>query len=268
VTLSTTGVRIVSAVLLGGVLLGVIVLGPPRWSALVVIAAILIGAWEWAGFLLVRSVAARIAYVLLTGLLLRGGWWLAGFPGGLQGVLAAAAVWWVAALAWILFAPLQGRRWAAILAGWLTLVPAGVALLWICLDPSYGVRWLLFVLALVWSADTGAYFAGRALGRHKLAPQVSPGKSWEGVAGGLLLAGLFAACMAPVLGKPVFSFAVLSLCVAAFSVVGDLSESMFKRHAGLKDSGRLIPGHGGLLDRIDSITAAAPLALLANGLLA
>ena len=267
-TLSTTGVRVVSAVLLGGVLLGVIVLGPPLWTALVVIAAILIGAWEWSGFLRIVALVPRLAYVLLTGLLLLAAWWLAGFAGGLRGVLLAGALWWVAALVWILLAPLKGRRWAAILAGWLTLVPAGVALLWISLDPSYGVRWLLFVLALVWSADTGAYFAGRALGRHKLAPQVSPGKSWEGVAGGLLLAGLFAARMAPVLGKPVFSFAVLSLCVAAFSVVGDLSESMFKRHAGLKDSGRLIPGHGGLLDRIDSITAAAPLALLANGLLA
>jgi len=266
-TLSPTGVRIVSGVLLGGTLLGVILFAPPVWTAVVVVAVILTGAWEWSGFLRVGALAPRVAYLLLSALLLAGAWWLAGRPGGLRDVLVGGALWWLAALGWILFAPLRGGRWAATLAGWFTLVPAGVALLWFSLDPAYGVRWLLYVLLLVWAADTGAYFAGRAFGRHKLAPQVSPGKTWEGVAGGLLLAALLAAVAAPVLGKPVFSFTVLSLSVAVFSVVGDLSESMFKRHAGLKDSGQLIPGHGGMLDRIDSITAAAPLVLLANGLL-
>jgi phosphatidate cytidylyltransferase len=266
-TLTTTGVRVLSGVLLGGGLLALILFAPAAWTAVIVVAAILVGAWEWSGFLRVGAFAPRITYVLLTALLLSGGWWLAGLPGGLRGVLIVAAVWWLAALGWILFAPLRGGRWAAILAGWLTLVPAGVALLWFSLDPAYGVRWLLYVLLLVWAADTGAYFAGRAFGHRKLAPLVSPGKTWEGVVGGLLLAGLLAACAAQVLGKPTFSFTVLSLFVAAFSVVGDLSESMFKRHAGLKDSGHLIPGHGGMLDRIDSITAAAPLVLLVNGLL-
>jgi len=262
-----TSVRILSAVLLGGALLAVILYAPPVWTAVLVVAVILAGAWEWSAFLRVSSVAPRLAFVLLSALLFCGGWWLAGRAGGLRDVLVVAGLWWLVALGWILFAPHRVGRWSAALAGWLTLVPAGVALLWLSQDPAYGVRWLLFVLLLVWTADTGAYFAGRAFGRHKLAPQVSPGKTWEGAAGGLLLAGLLAAFAAPVLGKPAFSFTVLSLLVAAFSIVGDLSESMFKRYAGLKDSGRLIPGHGGLLDRIDSITAAAPLVLLANGVL-
>jgi len=262
-----TSVRILSAVLLGGALLAVILYAPAVWTALLVVAVVLAGAWEWSAFLRVSSVAPRLAFVLLSALLLCGGWWLAGRAGGLRDVLVVAGLWWLVALGWILFAPQRVGRWSAALAGWLTLVPAGVALLWLSQDPAYGVRWLLFVLLLVWSADTGAYFAGRAFGRHKLAPRVSPGKTWEGAAGGLLLAGLLAVFAAPVLGKPAFSFTVLSLLVAAFSIVGDLSESMFKRHAGLKDSGRLIPGHGGLLDRIDSITAAAPLVLLANGVL-
>lgn len=260
-----TGLRILSGVLLGGALLGVLLFAPAVWTLVVIVAAILVGAWEWSGFLRVRSLAPRCAYVLLTGLLLAAGWWLAARAGYLQPLLVAAALWWLFALAWILFAPQRDGRWATVLAGWLTLVPAGVALLWLRLDPGLGLRWLLYVLLLVWAADTGAYFAGRAFGRHKLAPRVSPGKTWEGAAGGLLLVGVLACIAASWLGRPLFSFVMLSLLVAAFSIVGDLSESMFKRHAGLKDSGRLIPGHGGLLDRIDSITAAAPLLLLAGG---
>jgi len=118
------------------------------------------------------------------------------------------------------------------------------------------------VLLLVWSADTGAYFAGKAFGRRRLAPQISPGKTWEGVAGGLVLSAAAAAASAQWLDQPVGPLVVVSLVVAVFSIVGDLTESLFKRFAGVKDSGQLIPGHGGLMDRLDSITAAAPLLLL------
>ena len=175
--------------------------------------------------------------------------------------------WWLLALAWICWAPHSVTRLRAVAAGWLTLVPAGIALIALHEDPQRGIRWLLYTFFLVWAADTGAYFAGRQFGRHKLAPQVSPGKTWEGAAGGLVLVGVLAALSAPALGQSTLSFTLLSLCVGVFSIVGDLAESMFKRYAGLKDSGRLIPGHGGLLDRIDSITAAAPLLLLGRGIL-
>ena len=121
---------------------------------------------------------------------------------------------------------------------------------------------MLFLLLLVWAADIGAFFAGRSFGRLKLAPQVSPAKTWEGVLGGLGAAALVAAAGAWWFDLPRVAFLSLCLAVALISVVGDLTESMFKRYAGLKDSGSVFPGHGGVLDRIDSVTAAAPLFLL------
>jgi phosphatidate cytidylyltransferase len=119
-----------------------------------------------------------------------------------------------------------------------------------------------YLLLLVGAADIGAFFAGRTFGRLKLAPRVSPAKTWEGVLGGLAAAALVAAAGARLFDLPRVAFLSLCLGVALISVVGDLTESMFKRHAGLKDSGSVFPGHGGVLDRIDSVTAAAPLFLL------
>jgi phosphatidate cytidylyltransferase len=120
--------------------------------------------------------------------------------------------------------------------------------------PSY----LVFVLVLVFAADIGAYFAGRNFGRLKLAPRVSPGKTWEGVLGGLVSAALVAVVGAYWFDLPLARFLPLCTAVAAVSIVGDLTESMFKRYVGLKDSSKLLPGHGGILDRIDSLTAATP----------
>ncbi|WP_338036112.1 phosphatidate cytidylyltransferase [Halomonas binhaiensis] len=128
------------------------------------------------------------------------------------------------------------------------------------LRDSGGV-WLLFVLLLVWCADTGAYFFGRAFGKRKLAPKVSPGKSWEGVLGGMgvtaFLAVIFSLWQSLDLGATIV-LVVVTLGVTLTSVLGDLLESMLKRHRGLKDSSQLLPGHGGILDRIDSLTAAVP----------
>ncbi len=127
------------------------------------------------------------------------------------------------------------------------------------LDLFFATGLLLFVISIVWAADIGAYFTGKRFGRVKLAPNVSPGKTWEGVLGGLAAVALLALVRARWLE---IDFAVLlpfCLAVAIISIVGDLTVSMFKRHAGLKDSGRFFPGHGGVLDRIDSVTAAAPL---------
>jgi phosphatidate cytidylyltransferase len=128
--------------------------------------------------------------------------------------------------------------------------------------------WLIGVMALVAAADIGAYFAGRAFGRHKLAPSISPGKTWEGVAGGLVAVAIYAVVIGAMTGKLAGS-GWLMLIAAAFllvavSILGDLFESMIKRQAGMKDSSQLLPGHGGILDRIDSLTAALPLAVLAT----
>jgi phosphatidate cytidylyltransferase len=122
-----------------------------------------------------------------------------------------------------------------------------------------GPAYLLFALFVVWGADVGAYFAGRRFGRVKLAPSISPGKTWEGVIGGLLTVAVVASVFAASLGLEPGLIVPFSMAAAALSVVGDLTVSMFKRTAGLKDSGKLFPGHGGILDRIDSVSAAAPL---------
>jgi len=132
---------------------------------------------------------------------------------------------------------------------------------WLALDFLYRLEpaLLLFMLVIVWAADIGAYFAGKRWGRVKLAPGISPGKTWEGVLGGMLLVLALAAVRGLVAGNNLGVLLPFCLAVALLSIVGDLTVSIFKRNAGLKDSGKLFPGHGGLLDRIDSVTAAAPL---------
>ena len=143
----------------------------------------------------------------------------------------------------------------------------GLDLLWICvhdlvyLQEVYGGGMLLYMLSLVWIADIGAYFSGRKFGKHKLAPTISPGKTWEGLAGGLLanlvwIFSIYQLSSGWGIGLP--QFLLISLATSLISVVGDLFESILKREAGVKDSGKLLPGHGGMLDRIDSVIAAAP----------
>ena len=123
----------------------------------------------------------------------------------------------------------------------------------------------MFALLIVWAADMGAYFVGKGFGKVKLAPQISPGKTWEGVLGGLCAVMVLAAIGAQVFATDIAVLLPFCLAIAMISIVGDLTESMFKRNAGVKDSGSLFPGHGGVLDRIDSVTAAAPLFALALG---
>jgi phosphatidate cytidylyltransferase len=140
----------------------------------------------------------------------------------------------------------------------LSLVPCWLALVYVT-RTTQSTHWVLFTLALVWAADTGAFFAGRWLGREPLAPRVSPKKTWEGVLGGILASAVVAWLAASyVFTVDVGPFVLLCTAVAALSIVGDLTESMLKRAVGLKDSGNVFPGHGGMLDRIDSVTAAAP----------
>jgi phosphatidate cytidylyltransferase len=151
------------------------------------------------------------------------------------------------------------NRYAAMVAGLLVLVPAWLALVRLhAIAPNL----MLFLLLLVVAADVGAYFGGRTFGKHKLAPQVSPGKTWEGVYGGLIAGALLAVIGVFWFRMSIAPFIALCVVVVIASVIGDLTESLFKRHAGLKDSGSLLPGHGGVLDRIDSVTAAAPLFLI------
>lgn len=226
-----------------------------------------LGGWEWSRLVGLTSRAARIAYsasfpvlcYLLYPLLQQGNW-----P---QFVLVLAVMWWVMALLSVVSFPRSTDFWkgsavARGIAGLFVLLPAWAALS--LLHSQFGPGYFILLVLLIWGADTGAYFAGRAFGKRKLAPRVSPGKSWEGVVGGLLLSLLVAVVatnwLAPVGGM--VTFLLLVVVTIFISVLGDLSESMFKRIMELKDSGGILPGHGGVLDRIDSLTAAAPIFIL------
>jgi len=219
------------------------------------------GAWEWSAFLHHDRRRVRAAYVALVALGLIAAWSVSTTIDSLSMLLLGACAWWVIALLWIMLAPQRGGAISAAIAGLCALVPAGVALARLRLEPNGG-ELLVFVLLIVMAADVGAYFAGHALGKTKLAPQVSPGKTWEGVIGGFVVSVLVAFVGSRWLGWPTTPMMLLALGAAAFSVVGDLIESLMKRHSGLKDSGRLFPGHGGLLDRLDSLTAGVPLLVL------
>jgi len=251
--------RVVTAVVLVAVLLLVFFTLPAAAALGVLGVFVLIAAWEWSGFLALESLGTRVAYVgLLAGLMAVV---LLPIPGRmpLLPVLSVGLCWWVCAFFWLLRYPTGIRRDIGALCGVLVIVPAWAGLVTLLGRDARGAQYVLFVLAIVWAADVGAYFIGRRLGRTKLAPQVSPGKTWEGLAGGFVAAGGAAFCGAWWFGLPPLLIIPVGLSVAAISVVGDLTVSMFKRNAGLKDSGNLFPGHGGVLDRVDSVTAAVPL---------
>ncbi|MGH8228413.1 MAG: phosphatidate cytidylyltransferase [Steroidobacteraceae bacterium] len=250
--------RIVTAAVLVALLLAVVLCLPPRATLVLFTAIVLAGAWEWSAFLRDPSATLRVLYVVAVAVLLRLAWWFMATPQGTAAVIGAAVLWWVVALLWVIFAPHRAARWSAALAGWLALVPAWAALMRLRLDVTRGAQWLLFVLLLVWVADIGAFFVGRRFGRMRLAPAVSPGKTWEGAVGGVAVSALVAVWGSHWFGVPARVFVPLCVVAVAFSIVGDLTESLLKRFAGMKDSGTLFPGHGGIMDRIDSVTGAVP----------
>jgi len=254
--------RILTAVVLGTLLVSVLLYAPPFAVRGLFGLFVIAGAWEWAAFAGCTQRAARLAFVVLIALLAVAGRLLADRGLGYELLLRVAVCWWLIALLWLLLAPQRVNHVMAGLAAVVSLPPIWITLTHIAESWYRGSQWVLFVLVLAFAADTGAYFAGRAFGRTKLAPQVSPGKTWEGVFGGLVLAACAALAGARWFGVPVLALLPLCLVAAAFSVVGDLTESMLKRATGVKDSGRLFPGHGGVLDRIDSVLAAAPVMVL------
>jgi phosphatidate cytidylyltransferase len=242
---------------------------PNEGFAAILAGIFLIAAWEWGGLMQLET-RTRAAFLVMISVGLGGFYLLRAEKDVLTLLLLVAFAWWCVAFVWILrypagLAAAQPRRMAKAIVGLLVLLPSFVALVLIHARTSQGALWFLSLLVLVWAADTGAYFAGRAFGRHKMAPRVSPGKTWEGALGGFVLAGIVSALAGMLVfhieGLELILFILVCLAVVAFSIVGDLTESMFKRHIGVKDSGNLIPGHGGVLDRLDSLFAAAPLYL-------
>jgi phosphatidate cytidylyltransferase len=265
-----------AAVLVPAVLVALFTLPPVGWAACVLVL-IALAAREWSA--LARfGAAATGAYVALL-IAVGGGLLLAARPeagrGWPEAVLVAACA--IATLFWLAVAlPWVVKRWtprskvALALAGAIVLVGAFVALV----ELQARSPWLvLAAMAIVWIADTAAYFAGRAFGKRKLAPQVSPGKTWEGVWGGLAAVAVYALALVPLARDagydgPIGPIAVaawvgIAMALALLSVLGDLYESWMKRVAGVKDSGKLLPGHGGVLDRVDALIAAMPPAALA-----
>ncbi|MBM7059845.1 phosphatidate cytidylyltransferase [Pseudomonas sp. UL073] len=257
--------RIITALILLPIALGGFFWLDGAAFALFIAGVVSLGAWEWARLAGVSAQVGRVGYAaLVAGLILvlfalrDSAPWVAG------AVLLLAVLWWLLAVFLVLGYPATSRFWGDAVVklgiGLLILLPAWQGLVLLKEWPL--ANWLIVaVMVLVWAADVGAYFSGKAFGRRKLAPQVSPGKSWEGLIGGLLLSLFIVVAVGLyrdwVLGD--FLYGLLgAAAVVLISVVGDLTESMFKRQSGIKDSSNLLPGHGGVLDRIDSLTAAIP----------
>jgi phosphatidate cytidylyltransferase len=254
--------RVLTGLVLGTLLLLGLFLLPPLWAVLAFGLVFTIGAWEWAGFGALRGPMARASYTLIIALVLLLSWRWTDAPDHLLILLGAACLWWVIAFFWLMLAPARHRPAVTLVCGLVVLAPAFVALARLQISAhgfTSGPLLVLWLVLMVCAADIGAYFAGRAFGRRKLAPRVSPGKTIEGAVGGLLLVAVVAGSGALYFGLPTLAVTAFGLGVGIFSIVGDLTESMFKRAAELKDSGGILPGHGGMLDRLDSVTAAAPL---------
>jgi len=275
---SATRTRVIAALVMAPFAIGAILLLPTAWLAMLAALVFLVGLWEWFKLAEIDDTLQRT--VLLTANLLlmvllvwasRGSTDLV----PLRLMALVGAVWWLLALLWLRFFGFASdhETWARVFklaAGTLAVVPAWCALGLIHYSQPNGHVWLFTALAIVWAADSGAYFAGRHFGGRwfggrKLAPRISPNKTLEGLLGGLAAGVLVAAAGALVAGADASQLPgvlLVAVFTVLFSVVGDLFESLLKRHVGAKDSGDVIPGHGGVLDRIDGVLAALPIFVL------
>lgn len=268
--------RLLTALILIPLVIAALFLLPLLAFSLVALAVCTLAAWEWGQLAGFTSRSQRLWLAMLCGFLLalmmlsEPAYNHQANPQYASGPLWLSLAWWLAALILVLFYPISAGIWRnsrplSLVFGLLTIVPFFWGMLALRQlgyedNPFTGAWWLLYVMLLVWSADSGAYMFGKLFGKHKLAPKVSPGKTWEGLIGGLMTSAVISWLFgryAPLNIVPT-TLLVCSVIAALASVLGDLTESMFKREAGIKDSGHLIPGHGGILDRIDSLTAAVP----------
>ena len=266
--------RVLTALVLIPLFLAVLFKATPYWFGIFTVCIVLLAAWEWSSFIGIKPWPVRLCYpVLMYGFI--------SFPLFLpiQYVLFIGICWWVVALILVASYPRSAALWGNSkmlrgIMGFFVLVPTWRALNFIRDTDSYGgkdngIYALLFLFILIWGADSGAYFVGKKWGKNKLAPQVSPGKTLQGMLGALvttIIISPFFLAVVPNADPNVFAVILLGIVTVLFSILGDLFESMLKRNVGMKDSGRLFPGHGGLLDRIDSLTAAAPLFALGSWL--
>ncbi len=256
--------RVITALLLVAGLALVLFVLPPLAATLTFAAIAALAAWEWGG-LMRQDQPTRVMYAFV---LLLFCWQLSvGAPQLVPALLGVSAAFWLLVVPfWFRFKwTLAGNDFFGYLLGALVILPTWAAMVAL---HAVSVWLMLAAMALVWVADIAAYFSGRTFGKHKLAPAISPGKTWEGVAGavvGVLIYGGAVLTFSPLAGRIPLALPLLVLMLVlltAVSVMGDLFESLLKRQAGIKDSSNLLPGHGGVLDRIDALTSTLPLAAL------
>lgn len=274
--------RIITALILApAAILAIFYLSLSNFAAVMLIV-MAIGAWEWGPLMGCASKRYRIAFVSVTSILIATLWYflpldtLWDAPKHLLEeanlVLWLAVAWWLLSAGLTFLYPRFSKFWSSHrsvrgLFGWLTLVPTWLAFMALRssdyqVDPYHGAQLLMFLFLMVWSADVGAYFVGKSIGKHKLLPNVSPGKTLEGFLGGVIFACVMVVVAGYFIDWTMAQYRIVipvTILITTISVLGDLNESMFKRQAGVKDSGTILPGHGGILDRIDSLTATAPI---------
>lgn len=274
--------RIITALILAPAAISAIFYLPLNYFALLIMAVVAIGAWEWGPLMGFESKTRRSTFVIVTSVLIAMVWslvsinslWIAAqhLETNAMYLLWLSVAWWLVSSILIFSYPKFSGFWSNHRSirgvfGWLTLVPTWLAFIVLrshnyAEDPYHGAQLLMFLFLMVWSADIGAYFVGKAFGKHKLMPNVSPGKTIEGFLGGIVSACLLITIAGYQLNwtsAQLITVLLVTVLITTVSVLGDLNESMFKRQAGVKDSGAILPGHGGILDRIDSLTATAPI---------
>lgn len=267
--------RILAAIILIPIVILTLFFAPLSLFTYIMIFVCGLAAFEWSQFLAITQKPQRVIFALVVIILLS---LLCLLPIPVvvklklySGLLLLSLCWWLVALFLVLTYPNTAKYWrgsitAKLIFAFFTLVPFFIGMIELRMinysaNTYTGAYCLLYVFILVWATDTGAYFVGRSMGKRKLAPKVSPGKTLEGFIGGVIVAVVisFIAYFTGFISINLTSFIMSSLFAIFASALGDLTESMFKREAGIKDSGNLIPGHGGILDRIDSLTAAVPI---------
>lgn len=261
--------RVITALILIPLTVGLLFYLPPPAFCVLTGLIILMGAWEWSALAGIQRPFWRVIYLLVVITMF---FMVLAVPAPL--VLMLSFFWWLFAAGLVMLYPQGSGVWGKsgvvrAVMGLFVLLPCWTALNYMRMQRD-GIYALLFLFVLIWGADSAAYFVGKQFGKNHLAPLVSPGKTWEGATGAMLFTFIVTVAVLWLCKTPfiVWPWALaLSWITVAFSMLGDLFESMIKRLAGVKDSGRLLPGHGGLLDRIDSLTAAAPIFALGAFLL-
>lgn len=266
--------RILTALVLAPIAVAIVLFLPTSAVAAIIAAVCLMAMWEWTRLAGIASTVLQGSIVIASALGLGLLWSVRNEPIAWY-VIGAGIAWWLLALLWMRHfsyaaAPTRENATLKLVAGAFAILPAWLALMKIHGGVEHGHAWALFALILIWAADTAAYFAGKRFGTTKLAPQISPNKTTAGAWGALAGAGAVAfigGWLFDMRGVALIALIALALLTVLASILGDLVESLLKRHAGVKDSGTLFPGHGGMLDRADSLFAAIPVFAAGKALL-